>query len=219
MTLKTAEGDVEIVDRKVAYQGYFRIDRYRLRHRLHVPRADGNDWSRELTRELFERGHVAAVLPYDPARDEVVLIEQFRIGAYAAGRPPWLVEIVAGIIEEGEDAETVARRETREETGLAVGDLVPICDYLVSPGGTSETVALFCGRVDASKAGGIHGHAGEDEDIRVFPLSVAEAARRLGSPATTSGARQDGPRFDNAMTIIALQWLMLHRDELRARWH
>ncbi len=196
------ENDVEIIEKKVVYRGYFRIDRYRLRHRLFA-----GGWSPELVREVFERGHVAAVLPYDPASDSVVLIEQFRIGACAAKFAPWLVEIVAGVIEEGESPEEVARRETMEETGCAVQDLAPVYTYLVSPGGTSESVNLFCGRVDARNAGGIHGNRSEHEDIRVGAVPFAEAAAKLKSGEIANG-----------LALIALQWLAMNRDELRRRW-
>ena len=104
-----AGADFEILDRKVGYDGYFRVDVYRVRDR----RYDGS-WSRALAREVFERGHAAAVLPYDPARDEVVLIEQFRIGAIEAQGGPWQLEIVAGIIEGEESPEDVVRREALE---------------------------------------------------------------------------------------------------------
>lgn len=198
---------VEILSRETAFQGYFRVDRYRLRHRLH-----SGGWSRMLTREVFERGHVVAVLPYDPKREEVVLIEQYRIGAQAAGEhaphhTPWLTEIVAGVIEEGEAPEEVARRETLEETGLAVAALEPVCTYLPSPGGSSESVRLYCARIDAAKAGGIHGHAGEGEDIRVFTMPAEEACAR----AAVAG-------FDNAAALIALMWLALNRDRLHRTW-
>jgi ADP-ribose pyrophosphatase len=196
------ERDVEILERDEAYRGYFRIDRYRLRHRLHT-----GGWSGPMTREVFERGHAAAVLPYDPVLDSVVFIEQFRVGAYAAGRPPWLLEVVAGIIEAGETAESVVRREAVEEAGCEIRELVPIADYLVSPGGTSESVAIFCGRVDASRAGGIHGKAEEHEDIRVIVLPFAEAKKRL----------EEG-MIDNATALISLQWLALNRDRLRRTW-
>ena len=96
----TRDDDIEIREKIAAYQGYFRIDRYRLRHRLHA-----GGWSAEMTREVFERCHAAAVLPYDPIRDEVVLIEQFRVGAYAAGWSPWLTEVIAGIIDPGNPRE------------------------------------------------------------------------------------------------------------------
>ena len=194
--------DVEIIEKTAAFQGYFRIDRYRLRHR----RFDGG-WSDVMTREVFERGQAVAVLPYDPQRDELVLIEQFRVGAYAEGRAPWLIEVVAGIIEEGEDPAEVARREMQEETGCELLDLVPVADYLVSPGGTSQGVKLFCGRVNAGGAGGIHGLAHEHEDIRVMVEPAARIPEILASPGAC-----------DATTILSLQWLMLNRDAIRWRW-
>ena len=196
------ENDIEILDKETAFQGYFRIDRYRLRHRLFA-----GGWSEAITREVFERGHVVGVLPYDPIEDRVVLIEQFRIGAYAAEFSPWLIEIVAGVIEAGEEPEEVARRETLEETGCSVTELMPVTTYLVGPGGASETVKLFCGRVDARGAGGIHGKKEEHEDIRVFSAPFTEAMARL-----------EGGEIKNALSIIALQWLALNHDQLRRRW-
>lgn len=196
------ERDVEILEKTEVFKGYFRVDRYRLRHRL----FDGG-WSPEITREVFERGHAAAVLPYDPVRDEVVMIEQFRIGAYAAGRPAWLKEIVAGIIEKDESAEDVVRREAIEEAGCEITDLVYITDYLVSPGGTSECISVFCGRADSRGKGGIHGVAAEHEDIRVSVLPFAEIERMLKARLV-----------DNATALISLQWLSLNRADLRRSW-
>ncbi len=158
-------------------------------------------------REVFERGHVAAVLPYDPASDSVVLIEQFRIGAFAAKFAPWLVEIVAGVIEEGESPEEVARRETLEETGCVVEDLVPVYSYLVSPGGTSESVNLFCGRVNSRNVGGIHGQAEEHQDIRASAVPFSDAMAKLKSGEIANG-----------LALIALQWLAMNREKLRRRW-
>ncbi|MGH6927239.1 MAG: NUDIX domain-containing protein [Dongiaceae bacterium] len=194
--------DFEIIEKSTAYQGYFRIDRYRFRHRQFA-----GGWSGEIKREVFERGHAVGVLAYDPERDAVILIEQFRIGAVAADMPAWQSEVIAGIIDEGETPEAVARREAQEEAGCAIRDLVRICHYLVSPGGSSETVQLYCGRVDSTGVGGIHGLPEEHEDIRVEVVPFAEARERL-----LAG------RFGNAPTIIALQWLILNRDTLRTRW-
>lgn len=202
MTSRTPDQDVLLVDRETPFQGYFRIDRYTVRHRRFRGAMTG-----DIVREVFERGHAAAVLPYDPVRDTVVLIEQFRIGAWAAGHHAWLIEIVAGIIEHGETPSDVARREATEEAGLALADLEPIGEFFLSPGGTTETLALFCGRCDAGSAGGIHGVAEEDEDIRVIvqPVDEACAALRRGD-------------ISSAPAVIALQWLALNRDELRTRW-
>lgn len=194
--------DVEILEKSERYRGYFRIDRYRLRHRLFA-----GGWSGQIEREVFERGHAVGVLPYDPAADAVVLIEQFRIGALVAGMEPWLIEVVAGIIEESETPEEVARRETLEEAGLEIRALMPMCRYLVSPGGSSESVRLYCARVDSRGAGGIHGLAEENEDIRVEVVPFDKALRLL-----------DEGRVANSVSVIALQWLGLHRDRVRAAW-
>ena len=193
---------IELLDKSERYSGFFRINCYRLRHRLFA-----GGWSGVIEREVFERGHAVGVLPYDPVADSVVLIEQFRIGALVAGMSPWLIEVVAGIVEEGETPEEVARRETQEEAGLEIQALMPMCRYLVSPGGSSESVRLYCGRVDSRGAGGIHGLAEEHEDIRVDRLPYEEAMRLL----------EEG-RVTNSVSLIALQWLALHRDRVRAAW-
>ena len=198
----TTSEDVEIEQRATLYRGYLRVDRYRLRHRRH----DGG-WSRVIERELVERGHGAALLPYDPAADAVLLIEQFRVGALAAGLPPWQVEIPAGIIDPGETPEAVARRETAEEAGAAVDRVEPIGRFLLSSGALSETIALYCGRIDSRGLGGLHGLAEEDEDIAVA-IHPFDAAWRL----VESGA------VANSFTVIALQWLALNRAALRQRW-
>jgi ADP-ribose pyrophosphatase len=193
---------IEIIDKTLRYKGFFEIVRYRFRHRLFA-----GGWSGEIEREVFERGHAVAVLPYDPAADAVVLIEQFRIGAFVAGMTPWQTEIVAGIIEEGEAPEDVARREAEEEAGAAIGALIPICRYLVSPGGASESVQIYCGRVNSKGLGGIHGLPHENEDIRVEvqPFAAALEALKAG-------------KIGNAVTIVALQWLALNREQVRAAW-
>lgn len=194
--------DVEIVDCDTAYRGYFRIDRYKLRHRLF-----GGGWSEIVTREVFERGHAVAVLPYDPTSDTVVLIEQFRTGALAAGEKPWLVEIVAGIIEEGETPADVVRREAREEADLTIARLEAVTHCFLTPGGASETCRIYCGETSTTEAGGIHGMDHEHEDIRVSVHTLDAAGRMIA----------DG-RIRNAIAIVALQWLLLHRDELRRKW-
>ncbi len=193
---------VETVERVRAYDGYFKIDRWRLRHRL----FDGG-MSAEICREVFERGHAVAVILYDPARDTVALIDQFRVGALAAGFDPWVTEIVAGIIEPGETAESVAQRETVEETGCTVLEMIPICHYLVSPGCSSETVKLFCGRIDTCGVGGIFGLKEEGEDIRVRVVPLDRALKDLAAG-----------RINTSLGIIALQWLALNRSKLRTQW-
>lgn len=197
-----SRADIEIIEQKTVFQGYFRIDRYRLRHKLFA-----GGWSGEVMREIFERGHAAAVLPYDPVRDTVALVEQFRIGALSAGRDPWMIEVVAGIIDAGEAPEDVARREAVEEAGVVLTALEKAHTVLASPGGTSETCVIYCGRADLSKAGGVHGLAEENEDIRVLVV-----------PATEAFAMLAAGRVENATGVIALQWLALNRERLRREW-
>jgi len=190
--------DWEILQREVAYDGYFQLIKYTLRHELFR-----GGWGQPITREIFERGSAAAVLPYDPALDSLLLVEQFRPGVMQAGTQPWLTELVAGIIDPGETPEDVVRREAVEEAGVRLTELLPIHRYFVSPGGSTEQMHLFCARADLSDAGGIHGLADEGEDIRVRVLSCGEAFDLLDSGA-----------LDNAMTLIALQWFRSHRHEL-----
>jgi ADP-ribose pyrophosphatase len=191
--------DVEIKDKTAVFQGYFRIDRYDLRFRMF-----GGGWTPVVRREIFERGHAVGLLLYDPARDMVGLCEQFRVGAYAAGWDnPWLIEIPAGIIDAGQTPEAVAIREAREETGIDIHDPRPICRYLVTPGGSSESMQLFIATVDSTLLSGVHGLAEEAEDIRVFAIPTDRALAWI-----------DEGRICNSMTIIALQWLALHRHRL-----
>ena len=201
-TLLRPHDGVEILERDTVFQGYFRIDRYILRFR----RFDGS-WTAPIMREVFERGHAAAVLLYDPARDQVALAEQFRPGAYAAGWEPWQVEIVAGIVDEGETREAAALREAREEAGTEVAEMIPMLDLIASPGGASETLRVFLARVDAARIAGHHGLEHEAEDIRIHKISAAEAL-----------AWTEQGRIRNAVSVAAIQWLALHKEEVRKRW-
>ncbi len=194
--------DVEVLGRQDLYRGFFRMEGVRLRHR----RFDGG-WTDVFNRELLLRGDSTCVLPYDPWRDEVVLLEQFRPGALGRDRTPWLLELVAGMNEPGEDPRDVAHREGQEEAGLAFMALEEICRYLPSPGGTTEYITLFCGCVRTDGVGGVHGLAEEHEDIQVHVYGFDQALSLLGEG-----------RIDNAASIIGLQWLALNHAEIRDRW-
>ena len=196
------KNDVEIIAREKLYSGFFSLELYRFRHRLF-----NGEMSGEVRREIFERGHAAVLLPFDPVRDEVVLIEQVRIAAMDTSETPWLLEMVAGMIEEGETPEDVARREAEEEAGLKVGRTKPVLSYLASPGGTTERCSILVGEVDATIAEGIHGLADENEDIRVHVVSREQAYQWV----------KEG-KIDNAASVIALQWLQLHYQDLRNEW-
>ncbi|HMW56952.1 MAG: NUDIX domain-containing protein [Candidatus Accumulibacter phosphatis] len=194
--------DVEIIGQEICYQGFFRLERLRLRHRLFA-----GGMSPAIVRETIEKGDVAAVLLYDPQRDEVVMIEQFRIGARADPRGPWLLEIVAGLIEDGETPAAVACREAMEEAGCTVTDLLPISSFYTSPAKTSQRTHLYLGRVDSRNAGGIHGLAHEGEDIRVVCLAAGQAV-----------VLAEQGRIDSAWPLVALWWFARHHQEVRQRW-
>ncbi len=195
-----ASDAVEILDRESGYQGFFALHRVRLRHRLFA-----GGWSRPMTRELFVRGPAVGVLLYDPRLRLVGLVEQFRIGALGEPAGPWVLEVVAGMVEEGEDARAVALRETMEEAGIVELVLEPMCRYLTSPGGSDETHELFCGLTDLHGREGCFGLDDEHEDIRLVVMPETEAFAGLAAG-----------RYNNAATIIALQWLALHGERLRA---
>ncbi|WP_305810777.1 ADP-ribose diphosphatase [Photobacterium leiognathi] len=192
--------DVDILAKETVYQGFFKMVKYRFRHKLFA-----GGWSGEISREMFERGHAAALLPYDPITDEVVLIEQFRVGAMVGGCEPWQLEIVAGMIDhQDEPAEDVVKREAVEEAGLTVAELEKVTRYLSSSGGCSEMLDIFVGTVDSTQAGGIHGLAEESEDIRVHVVSREQAYEWVESG-----------KIENAASIIALQWLQLNYSRLQ----
>ncbi|MCG9596510.1 ADP-ribose diphosphatase [Vibrio sp. Isolate25] len=194
--------DVEIISKETLFKGFFRMIKYRFRHKL----FEGG-WSEVIEREMFERGHAAALLPYDPVTDQVVLIEQIRVGALEHDHP-WQFEIVAGVIDTNESSEQVVRREAVEEAGISVDDVTKVTSYYPSSGGCSEKLDVYVGKVDASTAQGVHGLDYEGEDIRVHVVS-----RETAYQWVTNG------KFENGASIIALQWLQLNYQTLREQWH
>lgn len=183
-------------------KGFLGLKRLHLRHSL----FEGGE-SPVLVRELVECYRAASVLLYDPGLDKVVLIEQFRIGALDNPAGAWVREVVGGIVEGDETPESVARREAVEEAGCEVLDMVPVCELMVSPGYSTERIYLFCGRVDASVAGGVHGIDHEGEDIRV---EVVDAERAIASIY--------GEKVTSTSTVLSLQWLALNRERLLRQW-
>jgi ADP-ribose pyrophosphatase len=195
--------DLEVVKAETGFARHLRVDVVRFRHR----RFDGG-WSGERVFDVIRRGAAVAVLLYDPDLDWVVLVEQFRLAALYGGRSPWQVEAVAGLVDTDETPEDVARREAREEANLdPIGPLVPIHALLPASGSLDEVIFLFCGRVDASDAGGVHGLAVEHEDIRVVVKRFADIEPML-----------DGGEIESAHTLVLLSWLLRHRDRLRQDW-
>jgi ADP-ribose pyrophosphatase len=198
-----AHPDTEIVDATNVFERYLRVDTFRFRHRLF-----SGEWSAVRSYDVLRRGRAVAIVLYDPDRDSVVLVEQFRLPALLAGSSPWQLEAAAGMIDTDETPEMVAIRETREETGLGlIGEPIVIQRYLPSAGGSDESVVLFCGRVDCTLAAGVHGLLEEHEDIRVVVKTLAEIEAMLDARAIESGH-----------TLIALYWLLRHRDRLQRLW-
>lgn len=201
-TFKPGPTDVEIISREQCFRGFYRLERLHLRHRQF-----NGQMGAPLSRELFVRHDAVCVLPYDAVQDRVILIEQFRVGAMQKSDNPWLLELVAGLIDTDEQPEQVVHREAREEADLVLDELWPITRYFPSPGGSDELVHLYLGRCDSEGAGGVHGLAEEGEDIRVHVWSFEDALQAV----------RDG-RINNAASIIALQWLAMNREKVRGAW-
>jgi ADP-ribose pyrophosphatase len=195
--------NVEELGREIVFQGRFAVERLRLR----VGRFDGGAGP-TVTRDVFRSGDSVALVPYDPARDQVLLIEQFRPGAFLAGANPWLLEVVAGRIEPGETPEAVARRESVEEAGIAPLQVVPAGGFFVSAGDSSQFLHLFCGRVDLGQGGGaLHGLVEEHEDIRTLVIPLDEALAWL-----------DAGRIVSSPAVVGLLWLHRQRKILQTQW-
>jgi ADP-ribose pyrophosphatase len=195
--------DVEIADATTVGARHLRIDTFRFRHRLF-----SGEWSGERSYDVLRRGQAVAIVLYDPDRDAVVLVEQFRLPALFAGSSPWQLEAAAGLIDTAETPEAVAIRETHEETGLTLtSEPIRIQRYLSSSGNSDESVTLFCGRVDAAAAGGVHGLPEEHEDIRAVVKTLAEIEALIDAGAIESGH-----------TLIGLHWLLRHRERLQRLW-
>ncbi len=197
-----ADPDVQLVERRLVYSGFFDFEVLALRHRRH----DGG-MSGVVTREVLHIPNAAAVLPYDPRRDRVVLIEQFRAGTMGHAEGPWLLETVAGLMEPGEAPETTARREIVEEAGLEALRLERVGLYIASPGAVTEHTTVFVAEVDSRTAGGVHGLASETEDIKSHVVDLSEALDWLESG-----------RIVAANAVVALRWMQVHGAALRQRW-
>ncbi|MDC1358633.1 NUDIX domain-containing protein [Gammaproteobacteria bacterium] len=193
---------IEVDQRETLFDSFLRVDRLKLRHSLFA-----GGWSELMTRELILRPRAVGVLLFDPAQQQVVLVRQIRVGMLDEGQNPWLLELVAGMVESSEEPIEVAARESLEEANTKPQDLLQICEYYNSPGISNERITLFCGRVDATQAGGIFGLDAEHEDIEVVVLSLADALAKVASG-----------EINNAMSIIALQWLQLNQPMLEESW-
>lgn len=200
--LRFGAQDVRVLDEQTVWSGHFSMRRLTLQHRRFA-----GGWSDPLVREVFERGDAVAVLPYDPATDSLVMIEQFRPGALRGDDSPWMLELIAGVVEVGESDEDVVHREAMEEAACELSELVPIATVFPSAGACTEQVRLFCGRVSKAAIGSLHGLQDEGEDILVHSVSRQDALHMLADNL-----------IPNGHTLIALQWLHIHGESLRERW-
>ena len=196
-----SRADVLINRRETLFQGFYRVDKFWLQHR----HFDGS-MGCEITREMFVRPPAVGVLIYDVKTDDVLLIEQFRVGAIS-DQHPWQYEVVAGLVEPGEALEDVARRETLEEAGVVITDMEFVFEFIPSAGGSDERFRLFVAPADLSRAGGVHGVAEEGENIRVNVMGLKQALQLVSSG-----------RINNAPCMLALQWLALNKAHVLSKW-
>ena len=196
--------DIEILKNETIYQGFFKLNKVQFKHKLFA-----GGWSGTVTRELLIKGAASAMVAYDPVLDNVVLVEQVRIGAYdpTSTQSPWLLALIAGMVEEGETPESVALRETEEQAGAKISHMQHCLSVWDSPGGVLERIHVFVGKVDSTIVGGLHGLAEENEDIRVHVVSRETAYQWLCEG-----------KIDNGIAVIGLQWLELNYRKLKEQW-
>lgn len=200
-----SQQDIEILGEQTLYEGFFTLKQIQFKHKLFAGGQSG-----VVTRELLIKGAASAVIAYDPKEDSVILVEQIRIGAAyhpESNRSPWLLELIAGMVEKGEKPEDVALRESEEEAGIQVKNLTHCLSVWDSPGGIVERIHLFAGEVDSSQAKGIHGLAEENEDIRVQVVKREQAYQWMCEG-----------KIDNGIAVIGLQWLQLNYAQLQQSW-
>lgn len=193
-------GDVKLLKRETLFQGFFRFDAVEYRHRLYK-----GGWSDPVRREILIRPEAVGAVLYDPENDLVGLVEQIRPGAIGNNTSPWCLEVVAGMVEPGEDIDQVVYREMEEETGVKPSSIEYICHYMASPGGCTEKLHVYCALAELKGLdGGVSGLDTEGEDIRLLVIPAKQVFGELY-----------GGRFNNAATMIALQWLQVNRKRLR----
>jgi ADP-ribose pyrophosphatase len=199
--------EVEVLSQEVPWSGRATLRLVTFRHRRFA-----GDWSDPIVWELWQRGRAAAMLPYDPVQDQVVLIEQFRLPSHAAGFPGVMREIPAGMCEPGEDPEATMRRELQEEAGVTARRMHRIGEFVLSPGASDETIVIFAGEVTApaperANDADLRGARDANEDIRVVVL-----------PADQAIAEALDGALPNSVATIGLLWLAARRDLLREMW-
>ena len=187
----------KIINKKNIYDGFFKMNEITLKYKKY----DGS-WSNNVKRELFGGAQVSAVLPYDPVKKEIVLIQQFRPGTIFKDVDNYLNEIVAGIIDDGESPEIAAKRECLEETGCKIKKLIPIQGYFPAPGSSQSFYHLFIGEIKTFEGKRVMGLKNENEDILVKSYKIDEIKEKMHRG-----------EFINGLTLVALQWFFLNIDK------
>lgn len=199
----TAASKVKMISRKVEYKGWHTLETIVVQPTSLKHGGPGH----LLSREMYHIGTVAIALLYLPETDQVLLNQQFRIGAFIAGdENPYLMECCAGIIGKGEDPEEAVHREAMEETGCDILDLEFIGKTYPSPGGTNETYMLYCGRLDSAQVG-FYGLEEEGEEIKTHLVSATDAIAML-----------DDGKITNGGAVICLHWFARNHERLRRKW-
>ena len=183
----------KIINKKDLYSGFFKLKKYEFIHQKH----DGS-WTDQVEREIFSGAHVSTLLPYDPVKNEIILIKQFRAGVISRYDDDYLYEIVAGIIDKNESPEETAKRECFEETGCIVNKVTPVQGYFPAPGSSESYYNLFLGEVNSFEGERIRGLETENENILVKSYKVEEVRNMLKKG-----------EIKNGLALVALQWFFL----------
>ena len=183
----------KILNKLNLYSGFFKLNKYEFIHQKH----DG-EWTNKVEREVFSGSHVSGLLPYDPVRKEIILIQQFRVPILSRYDDNFLYEIVAGMIDDSESAKNTAERECLEETGCKVNKIIPIQGYFPDAGSSESYYHLFLGEVNGFDGERIMGLESENEDILVKSFKVDHVRKMLKNN-----------QIANGLTLTALQWFFL----------
>ncbi len=183
----------KIINKKNLYSGFFSLNKYEFTHEKH-----GGNWTDKVEREIFSGAHVSTLLPYDPLKKEIILLQQFRAGVLSRYDDDYLYEIVAGIIDKDEKPEDAARRECFEETGCEVKKILPIQNYFPAPGSSESYYHLYLGEINSFDGERIMGLESENENILVRSFKIEQVRKMLKDKQILNG-----------LTLIALQWFFL----------
>ncbi|MBF7688344.1 NUDIX domain-containing protein [Acinetobacter sp. EC24] len=187
--------DLRIIKREPIYTGFVKLERVSLSYRL----FQQNNYSEIVERECAQRKKAAGVLIYNDAKQQFLLIEQFRVGAIDDPISPWHLEIVAGLLDGNESPEACLYRESLEEAGCELFDLHHLFTFYPSAGASNELFYLYTAQAELPKNGAIFGLVEEGENIQAHIFNYHELPQLFAEQ-----------KLRNAPVIMALQWLQQH---------